>query len=101
MEYSKKQLWQRFQKYYTEFPTAGLALDLSRVNFPEDFFLSMAPRMQRAFVAMAELAKGAIANPAEKRMVGHYWLRNPALGPSAEIRQEIGKTLSPVKNFTA
>ena len=32
MSYSKPQLWQRFQKYYTEFPTLGLALDLSRMT---------------------------------------------------------------------
>ena len=43
----------------------------------------MEPRMQKAFADMAALEAGAIANPDEKRMVGHYWLRNPALGANA------------------
>src|SRR5207248_3873762 len=96
-----KQLWQRFKQYYTEFPTAGFALDLSRVNFPEEFFSSMEPRMQKAFAAMAELEKGAIANPDENRMVGHYWLRDPALAPTQEIRKEIEATVAAIKKFAA
>ena len=32
MNYSKLQWWERFQKYYTEFPNVGLAVDLSRMN---------------------------------------------------------------------
>ena len=41
MTFSKTKLWQRFQKYYTEFPALGLALDLSRMNFAEDYLASM------------------------------------------------------------
>jgi glucose-6-phosphate isomerase len=99
MAYSKKQLWERFQKYYTEFPSLGLGLDLSRLNFADDFFSSMQPRLEKAFAAMKALEAGAIANPDEKRMVGHYWLRNPALAPSAEIRREIEETISSIKDF--
>ena len=55
--------------------------------------------MQKAFTAMDALEKGAIANPDEKRMVGHYWLRNPALAPTPEIRAEISKTVQNVKAF--
>ena len=101
MQLSKEQLWHRFQKYFTDFPSLGLAIDLSRVNFPEDFFTQMEPRMQKAFVAMAELEKGAIANPDEKRMVGHYWLRNAALAPQPDLRQAIEETLTAIKAFTA
>ena len=36
---------------------------------------------------MDALEKGAIANPDEKRMVGHYWLRAPELAPTPELRQ--------------
>ncbi|RPJ24400.1 MAG: glucose-6-phosphate isomerase, partial [Planctomycetaceae bacterium] len=100
MNDSNNQLWQRFQQYYSEFPTLGLTVDLSRMNFPADFFATMQPRLQEAFAAMAELEKGAIANPDEKRMVGHYWLRNPALAPSPEIRQEIDQTVAAIKTFT-
>src|SRR5579859_4111237 len=101
MTFSKTELWQRFQKYYTEFPALGLALDLSRMNFPEDFLASMETRMQKAFIAMAELEKGGIANPDEKRMVGHYWLRNPALAPTLTIRKEIEDTFAGIKACAA
>src|SRR5436190_14549657 len=99
MNFSKQQLWERFQKYYTEFPTLGLALDLSRMDFGGDFFSVMEPRFQKAFAAMQELEAGAIANPDENRMVGHYWLRNPNLAPTSEIRNEIEGTLASIKAF--
>ena len=81
MSSSKIELWQRFQKYYTEFPGIGLAIDISRMNFADDYSATMKTPIQKAFIAMAELEKGGIANPDEKRMVGHYWLRNPPWPP--------------------
>ncbi len=99
MNLSKLQLWERFQQHYKEFPGLELAIDLSRMNFADGFFESMEPRIQKAFSAMAELEKGAIANPDEKRMVGHYWLRNPAIAPTAAIRQEIEEALTSIKEF--
>jgi glucose-6-phosphate isomerase len=101
MNYSKMQWWERFQKYYTEFPELGLAVDLSRMNVDDAFFAAMEPRIQKAFADMDALEQGAIANPDEKRMVGHYWLRNPALAPTAEIRQEIETTFAKIKEFAA
>ena len=92
-------LWERYQRYFSHFPSLGLALDLSRMTFPDSYFDSMEPRMQKAFAAMNALERGAIANPDEKRMVGHYWLRNPALAPQPAIRREIEGTLQAVKNF--
>ncbi len=99
MNYTKLQWWERFQKYYSEFPAINLSLDLSRMNVDEAFFQTMEPRIQKAFSAMAALEKGAIANVDENRMVGHYWLRNPALAPTPEIRCEIEETLVNIKNF--
>jgi glucose-6-phosphate isomerase len=90
-----------FPEYFAEFPELGLSVDLSRINFPDDFFATMGPRLQNAFTAMASLEKGAIANPDENRMVGHYWLRNPALAPSPEIRREIEETIQSIKSFAA
>ncbi len=101
MNYSKQQLWQRFQEHYIDFPQLGLALDLSRMSFPNDFFTSMKDRIQKAFSEMAELEHGAIANPDERRMVGHYWLRNPALAPTPEIRRGIEEMILAVKSFAA
>src|ERR1700757_150931 len=50
---SRSELWYRFQKYYTEFPTLGLAIDLSRMNFSDDYLASMSTPIQRALIAMA------------------------------------------------
>ncbi len=92
-------LWQRFQRYFLYYRDLDFSLDISRMNFPEDFFERMRPNIEKAFAAMRELEAGAIANPTEKRMVGHYWLRNPALAPTAEIRQEIERTKGRIKKF--
>src|SRR5208282_3884476 len=73
----------------------------SRMNFPDDYFASMEGRMQKAFAAMADLEAGGMANPDEERMVGHYWLRHPALAPTAELRREIEQTVADIKNFAA
>jgi glucose-6-phosphate isomerase len=89
MNVSKRQSWERFKKYYFEFPKLGLAVDLSRMDLSDEFFATLEPRIQKAFSDMAVLESGAIANPDEGRMVGHYWLRNPALAPNSEIIREI------------
>jgi glucose-6-phosphate isomerase len=99
MNYTKLQWWGRFQKYYTEFPTLGLAVDLSRMNVDDAFFAAMEPRVQKAFADKAALEAGAIAYPDENRMVGHYWLRNPALAPMPEIRREIEDAIAQIKTF--
>ena len=96
---SSAQIWERFQTFYTEFPSIGLAVDLSRMNFPSDFFQKMADPIQAAFDSMAALERGAIANPDENRMVGHYWLRNSALAPTPEMRKEIDSTLAAIHAF--
>src|SRR5262249_24992235 len=69
------------------------------MRFPEDFFDKMQPKIDKAFGAMLELEAGAIANPTEKRMVGHYWLRNAPLGPTQQIRAEIEETVKRIKRF--
>src|SRR5688500_19401006 len=79
MNHSDAQLWERFQKHYTEFASIGLALDLSRTELSDEYLKQLGPQLEAAFKAMAELEGGAIANPDEKRMVGHYWLRNAAM----------------------
>jgi len=99
MTEAQRQSWDRFQKLYFEFPEADLALDLSRMSFPDGFLTSVAPRFESVFEEMRELEAGAIANPDEKRMVGHYWLRAPSLSPSPEIRQAIEETVVMIQRF--
>jgi glucose-6-phosphate isomerase len=91
----------RYQKYLCQVPGLGLTLDISRMRFDDGFFERMAEPMGRAFEAMDALERGAIANPDENRMVGHYWLRAPDLAPRGEIAAEIRKTVVDVKSFTA
>ena len=101
METDALKLWQRYKERTTFHDEIGLSLDLSRVDFDEDFFEHKAESINKAFAAMAELEQGAIANPDENRMVGHYWLRNSELAPSAEISQQITSTIENVKAFAA
>jgi len=82
-------LWQRFQKYFLRYTDIGFTIDISRMRFADDFLQSMGARAQRAFSEMRQLEAGAIANVDERRMVGHYWLRNPGLAPSASLRNDI------------
>lgn len=94
-------MWQRYQKYLCASEEIGLAVDISRMNFDDGFLAQMEPRLQQAYRAMHELEKGAIANPDEHRMVGHYWLRAPKLAPKPEIAREIEETLKRIKAFAA
>src|SRR6266496_5287348 len=98
---SSSSLWQRFQKYFLHYGDLDVSIDISRMRFPDDFFEKIQPRVEKAFAAMEELESGAIANPDEKRMVGHYWLRNPALAPSAQFRADIEETIKRIKQFAA
>ena len=98
---NSSQLWQRYQKYLCAVPALDLTLDISRMHFDDSFFEQLAPAMNRAYAAMEELEKGAIANPDEKRMVGHYWLRAPQLAPTKEIAAEISASVKAVTQFAA
>ncbi len=98
---SPVQSWERFKKYLCVCPSIGLSLDVSRMTFGDAFFAQMAPAVEKAFTAMDQLEAGAIANPDEQRMVGHYWLRDPARAPKPEIRAEIENTLAAIKKFAA
>lgn len=96
---NNKSLWDRYKKYLCVCPSIGLTLDISRLNIPDDYFSRMEPDIRKAFLGMDALEAGAIANPDENRMVGHYWLRAPELAPTPEIRREIVETLRSIKDF--
>jgi glucose-6-phosphate isomerase len=94
------ELWARYKKYLCECPSLGMTIDISRVNFPADFFTAMTGKMNAAFEAMDKLDHGAVANADEKRMVGHYWLRDPRLAPDPKIRLQIEEMIGDVKKFS-
>ncbi|MCP4246520.1 MAG: glucose-6-phosphate isomerase, partial [bacterium] len=95
------ELWDRYRRYLCRCPSVGLSLDISRMNFGEDFFDRMGPAMSAAMEAMADLEAGAIANPNENRQVGHYWLRAPDLAPEESTGQEVRNTIERMKQFAA
>lgn len=92
-------LWQRYQDwlYYDE--TLGLYVDISRVRFDDQFVQQMQPQFEQAFKEMDALEAGAIANPDEDRMVGHYWLRDADRAPNADLKQDIVETLERIEQF--
>lgn len=100
-EMSSTSLWPRFQKYFLRYGDLDFSIDISRMAFPDDFFEKMRTPVEKAFAAMRDLEKGAIANPDEQRMVGHYWLRDSRLAPNAELRADIDETNARIKQFAA
>ncbi len=94
-------LWQRYQDWLYYHEGLDFFLDVSRMGFDNAFVEGMQPKFDKAFKDMDALEGGAIANPDENRMVGHYWLRDPDLAPTSELRQEITTTLEQIETFTA
>lgn len=97
----KAALWQRYQDWLFYDEDLGFYLDISRMQFDDAFVEQMKPKYDKAFQDMEALVGGAIANPDENRMVGHYWLRNCDLAPSEALKQEIVETLEQVETFAA
>ena len=93
--------WTRFKQNYLHLNELDFALDISRIDFDDTFLTAMEPKMQAAYQAMQALEGGAIANPDEGRMVGHYWLRAPQLAPDAAIRTEIETCLDSIQRIAA
>ncbi len=81
--------------------TRVLYLDAQRMDLPTDWTQKYGPGLQAAHTAMMQLEAGAIANPDEGRMVGHYWLRAPELAPTAELRSQITDCVAQIQTFAA
>jgi len=94
------QLWNRFREHLCVSPAIDLSLDISRMTFEDGYFSRMALAMEKAYAAMDLLEDGAVANPDENRMVGHYWLRDPKSAPNREIAAEIESAIAQVKVFS-
>ncbi len=94
-------LWQRYQDWLYYHPGLGFYLDISRMGFDQTFVEAMEPRFDRAFKDMEALEAGAIANPDEGRMVGHYWLRDSDLAPNPDLRADVEQTLAQIEAFAS
>ena len=93
--------WHTYNQSIIRLPKLDFSLDLSLMEIGLEFITSMSPKIQKAFDDMKALESGAIANPDENRLVGHYWLRNPDLAPTAELREAITAPLADLKKFAS
>jgi glucose-6-phosphate isomerase len=92
------ELWQRYEEWLYYHEGLDLYVDISRMGFDQAFVESLKPKFEKAFKDMEALEGGAISNPDENRMVGHYWLRNPELAP-AELGAEVNRVLDEIEAF--
>ncbi|MFZ9738336.1 MAG: glucose-6-phosphate isomerase [Prochlorotrichaceae cyanobacterium] len=93
-------LWQRYQDWLYYHDRLGFYVDVSRMRFDDASVMALQPKLDKAFSEMAALEAGAIANPDEQRMVGHYWLRNSELAPNPDLKKDIDETLVAITDFT-
>ena len=91
----------RYSQSLLRYPDLGFSLDLSRMDLTNEFRASMSDKITAAFAHLKDLEAGGIANPDEKRMVGHYWLRNADLAPNDQIKAEITEPIVALKAFAA
>jgi glucose-6-phosphate isomerase len=93
--------WKRFKEQCWWDKETGFRVDYSRMGFTDGFVSRMETVVNTALEQMAALESGAIANPDEERMVGHYWLRAPDLAPTPALAKEIRSTISQIRQFAA
>ncbi len=95
------ELWSHYRRVLWLDPELGIGVDVSRMELDEEFLSGLRPGMEAAFRSMRALEEGAIANPDEGRMVGHYWLRAPETAPDPAIGREIRETADRIRSFAA
>ncbi len=93
--------WDTFRRHFHHWDGLGLSLDLGALDLAPDAVAAGTPALSRALAEMAALEAGAIANADEGRMVGHYWLRAPALAPSPELARAIERSHAELEAFVA
>lgn len=91
--------WQDYRNdiYYNY--SLKLMVDISKMGSAPNHFSGLASSLATAYKENAELENGALANVDERRMVGHYWLRDTALAPDREIAEAIAETQSRIMDF--
>lgn len=91
----------QYAQQLVRYPDLGISLDFSKLPLTPEFLGRMQGLTDRAVAEMRALEGGAIANPDEGRMVGHYWLRNSSLAPTAELKAQIDEPIAAIKDFAA
>ena len=80
-------------------PETQLMMDWSGMGMDKAYLDSMEDKIAAALAGMRDLEGGAVANPDEGRMVGHYWLRAPELAPTPELRQAVEDCVAKIRVF--
>jgi glucose-6-phosphate isomerase len=91
--------WQSYNQSLLRYPQYGFSLDLSLMDIGPSYIDALSPEISKAFADMVAVESGAIANPDEGRMVGHYWLRNASLAPTEELKKAITEPIAALKDF--
>ena len=89
--------WKDYNEDLVRYEDLGFSLDLSLMDVGPGYGDGLP--IEKAFDDMVALEAGAIANPDEGRMVGHYWLRNADLAPTPELKEAITGPLKELKRF--
>lgn len=93
-------LWHHYQDWLYYHPELDFYVDVSRMGLTEAVVDRLTPAFERAFKQMQALEAGAIANPDEGRMVGHYWLRDANLAPTPALQAQIREVIAQVHRFS-
>lgn len=91
--------WKEYNESLVRYDDLGFSLDLSLMDVEQSCRDGLEGKVAKAFDDMVALEGGAIANPDEGRMVGHYWLRNADLAPTPELKAAITEPLKALKQF--
>jgi glucose-6-phosphate isomerase len=91
--------WQKYNESLVRYEDLRFSLDLSLMDMTQSERDALKENIAKAFDDMVALESGAIANPDEGRMVGHYWLRKPELAPTAELKAQITEPIKALKKF--
>ncbi len=91
--------WQSYNQSLVRYPQYGFSLDLSLMDIEPAYVAALQPKIAKAFADMEAVESGAIANPDEGRMVGHYWLRNASLAPTEALRHAVTDPIADLKHF--
>ncbi len=91
--------WEQFCEQLIEEPILGFRFDASRMPVQRADLEALKGPLGAAFAQMKALEAGEIANPDEKRRVGHYWLRAPERAPEPALTEAITETRERIKAF--
>ena len=91
--------WERFCELLWFDQELGIWLDISRMDINSNDLDSFKPKFDEAFEKLNELESGSIANLDENRKVGHYWLRNSDIAPTAQIANNIESEVESISKF--